>query len=453
MDNSNLLQVCVNDAVYDLIKLPLNEVINTVQNELRKGTGSPDVVFTSSFKFPQTHDERYLVVYKTEIPTLDITDCTDGLNVVNYSKIRTVLVNGRGFSLSEAVTSLPERSKEWPLSIDRCVLQHNKVLLHLNRIRGFSTLLPHILRLGCKYGRCCTRQAKVILTCKSLPGSPDNQSVRQLRLQYLNSLLHSLLDANGYDVLDGGDDCVDSTVHLHVAIRSPEQPCTNHEKVILVGAVTSRVSDKRLELSAAEFLRRRHEDVRQLAEVKGALPAGAEWLARLADAAVRIELLQAKPSSELCVDLCEPQDNAQLRGALFVLYNYTRISTILRLFADKVREGVYPSLVPIEEVDFSLLKQQEEWNLLSRYLLTFPHLVESCIGNTRSRPICSHRICLFLSELSRVYSGYYRRVRILTEPHEHLLPVMFARIHLLRAVENVFRNALSLLDITPLEHM
>lgn len=41
--------------------------------------------------------------------------------------------------------------------------------------------------------------------------------------------------------------------------------------------------------------------------------------------------------------------------AIFVVYNYVRLKTILSAYQSKVSENIYPALPSIEETDFSLL--------------------------------------------------------------------------------------------------
>jgi arginyl-tRNA synthetase len=57
-------------------------------------------------------------------------------------------------------------------------------------------------------------------------------------------------------------------------------------------------------------------------------------------------------------------------GAVFILYNYARLATILRQFEEKVQLGYYPQLIPYEEVDFLLLSKEVSY-------ISFLNCVES----------------------------------------------------------------------------
>ncbi|KAJ9576554.1 hypothetical protein L9F63_025551 [Diploptera punctata] len=136
------------------------------------------------------------------------------------------------------------------------------------------------------------------------------------------------------------------------------------------------------------------------------------------------------------------------RGGVFVLYNCSRISTLLNQFQHKLNTGYYPP--PPCHLDFTTLTKQEEWELVFVYLLCYPGVVQSCVAGGRLSP---NLMCKFIKELTNCFSVYYRRIRILTESRSHLLPVMFARLHLLRAVQTVLHSALSYLGISPVTSM
>lgn len=80
-----------------------------------------------------------------------------------------------------------------------------------------------------------------------------------------------------------------------------------------------------------------------------------------------------------------------------------------------------------------------------------------------------HKISKYLLELSHCFSIYYNKVHILVIPVQqnpnskvaqtsikvltHLLPTMWARVYLFKAVQNVMEICFQVLDITPPEVM
>ncbi|XP_020605476.1 DALR anticodon-binding domain-containing protein 3-like isoform X3 [Orbicella faveolata] len=122
----------------------------------------------------------------------------------------------------------------------------------------------------------------------------------------------------------------------------------------------------------------------------------------MAIAVIKLEILSAAPNSEVKIDLCET--SREFRQAAFVLYNCARLSKLFQNFEENVHKGIYPALPPVNDVDFNLLHDQ---------------------------------ICCFLFNLSHKFSAYYGRVHILGESKQHLFPTMFARLYLMKTLQQV----------------
>ncbi|XP_063534566.1 uncharacterized protein LOC134744619 isoform X3 [Cydia strobilella] len=146
--------------------------------------------------------------------------------------------------------------------------------------------------------------------------------------------------------------------------------------------------------------------------------------------------------------------NRQLQGAAFILYNCARLETIVRTFNEKVDDETYPPISDFEHTDFSLLTQEDEWSLIFNFVMGFPSLINNSadVGETACE-FRLHQICSFLCSMVRVFSQYYRRVRILTEPRKHLLPVLYARIHMLKILNETLKICLKILNIKSVTQM
>lgn len=44
--------------------------------------------------------------------------------------------------------------------------------------------------------------------------------------------------------------------------------------------------------------------------------------------------------------------------AIFIMYNYSRLNAIIHEYEDRVQKKFYPSLPPVDSVDFSVLKEE-----------------------------------------------------------------------------------------------
>ncbi|KAG8272924.1 DALR anticodon-binding domain-containing protein 3 [Homalodisca vitripennis] len=131
-------------------------------------------------------------------------------------------------------------------------------------------------------------------------------------------------------------------------------------------------------------------------------------------------------------------------GAPFVLYNYARLSAILEKFDYCVAESMFRPLPSLDDINYSLFTEEDEWSLVFDLLAEWPAVVTECQNLTRPG---LHRLTGFLSTLASIFSVYYRHTRVLNEGLPHMVPLMEARIHLLLAIRQVFLNAFSLLGI------
>lgn len=168
----------------------------------------------------------------------------------------------------------------------------------------------------------------------------------------------------------------------------------------------------------------------------------------LAAAHVQFELLESNVGQPVVLG-----SKGEQSKVAFVLYNKARICQILRVFEEKVSRGSYPPLPPRKDIDWGLLTEEDEWSLLFLHLMEFSDLIKSiscCLAKGEMRV---HKLCQFLVGLAGTFSRYYSRVRVLREPLPQLLPTLFARIHLLKAVEEVIEKALAILDIRTVDRM
>ncbi|XP_066283604.1 DALR anticodon-binding domain-containing protein 3-like [Branchiostoma lanceolatum] len=243
---------------------------------------------------------------------------------------------------------------------------------------------------------------------------------------------------------------------------TPHEVTTSQTHLVYNSVAARKSTSTTEQLTAQDFWRLRHVQMREASVLKyGDAVQGAGWdatITAMTAAAIKFELLFTSCQNIAKLDLSikesgeGPQDN---KGGAFILYNCARLATLFKHYQEDVQAGVYPDLPDIGSVDFSLLKEEEEWELLFNYILPYPDLVQGTVvdvNKTRAK-ILTHQVCSFLIALSRDLSSYYRRVRVLLEPRAHLLPVMFARLHLLKGVQQVMHNGLSLLGIQPLAQM
>ncbi|GAB6025029.1 DALR anticodon-binding domain-containing protein 3 [Chamberlinius hualienensis] len=142
-----------------------------------------------------------------------------------------------------------------------------------------------------------------------------------------------------------------------------------------------------------------------------------------------------------------------VKNAAFVMYNYARICVLLESFEEKVKTKLIPSLSSITEVDWSLLKREEEWQIVllcAKYPDVIMEIYEDLFHSTT---FSCHKLMKFLMEFSHCLSVYYNRINILADLGFHLQSILLARIHLIICIKQIMENIFSLLDIKPINKM
>lgn len=87
------------------------------------------------------------------------------------------------------------------------------------------------------------------------------------------------------------------------------------------------------------------------------------------------------------------------------------------------------------------------------YILRWPEIVEEAATAilSGSGKFKTSTVARFLHSLSHRFSEYYSRYHVLVhEPLPHLLPEMYARLHLLRALHTVMKICFNMLGIESL---
>ncbi|XP_038069054.1 DALR anticodon-binding domain-containing protein 3-like [Patiria miniata] len=224
-------------------------------------------------------------------------------------------------------------------------------------------------------------------------------------------------------------------------------------------------SKEKKDVSAAELLRIREAQTREASVLKyGEEVQGEGWeqlIRRLTIAGLKFEMLGKQCGHMLKLELSNSRNSStwpDSRDGVFVMYNYARLCTLFSHFDEEVTKGTYPSLPDIASLNFSLLREDQEWGLLFNYILQYPVMLSGCVADLLQTKgphinIHTHRVCSFLVSLCRDLSSYYSHTHVLGEPRPHLIAVMFARLHLLKGVQQVLKNGLSLLNIQPLTQM
>ncbi|KAK7462600.1 hypothetical protein BaRGS_00038353 [Batillaria attramentaria] len=250
--------------------------------------------------------------------------------------------------------------------------------------------------------------------------------------------------------------------HLLCQMCSPSQAHWKQRHLVF-GTVGRRKSSTASVIDAKEFFNMRHSQMTQAAMMKyGDHDQGPGWedmISGLTAASITFDILGTASPSQLQLDLSDGEmEGVDNRSGPFVMYNCARLATLISTFEDGVRQALYPELPDPRELDFTLLREEEEWMLAFLYLNTFPKLVREAFGTWQkddriAADFHTHKVAHFLLNFAKVLSSYYSRYHVLGGSEPHLLPLMFARLSLMKAAHQVLCNGLRLLGLQPFSQL
>jgi arginyl-tRNA synthetase len=153
--------------------------------------------------------------------------------------------------------------------------------------------------------------------------------------------------------------------------------------------------------------------------------------------AVRYFFLMRKSDSQLIFNVDLAASQSEENPVYYVQMAHARMCGIFRV------GGIDPATVTADDVDFSVLTEPEEQELI-KALVDFPELVESAADSLEP-----HRVATYLHETARLAHLWYHKHHVLEQAEE----VTRARLALARGAQIVLRNGLRILGITSPERM
>jgi arginyl-tRNA synthetase len=150
--------------------------------------------------------------------------------------------------------------------------------------------------------------------------------------------------------------------------------------------------------------------------------------------AARFFFLMRRTSSHLNFDLEVAKKQTPENPVYYIQYAHARISSILRQSAPDKK---------IKDVDFTLLKEKEEIDLI-RKLWQFSYILNICYETHDP-----YMLTVYLQELAEAFHRFYDRHRVLGDEPD----LTRARLHLINAARIVLARALKLLGVSAPEKM
>lgn len=345
----------------------------------------------------------------------------------------------------EAIVRLKEISSHFFVhKIDKIQLNQARYLVKLDRNAAFTAALKSIM--SSDYGRQTKVEETVAITISEL----EDSSITNFRLQTLALVLKNLLSYSKY-IPATSNSTANHKLLLTTRSNSKKNDCLEPNIVILCSVVrdNNESSKKISHMPVDEYFKKRMDDMQLMALHKYGLRIKddekfLQLREQLGEAACKLDMIEVKHTNALTI-MNDPKQ-------AFILYNSARIETLFKTFNEKVLSGYYPELPKLEDIDINLLTNDEEWRLLKQLML-FPETVQSSLGDFKTGKINTHLLYKYLQTIATEFSNYYSKKRILTENRPQLIPVIHAKIHLLKAVQRVFKLALKNVDIQPVSFM
>ncbi len=155
----------------------------------------------------------------------------------------------------------------------------------------------------------------------------------------------------------------------------------------------------------------------------------------------RFYFMMRKADSQLEFDLDLATSQEKDNPVYYVQYGHARLCSILR----KAHE-LEMDEVALADTDLSLLKEPEELQLLKR-IASFPAVIENA-----ALELAPHRAIFYLMELAGDWHSYYNKHKVI-DPENVEQALTDARLCLVRALAQVFKNGLELLGLSAPEKM
>ncbi|XP_012146990.2 uncharacterized protein LOC100883597 [Megachile rotundata] len=352
----------------------------------------------------------------------------------------------------EALELLISSSCNWLIKIQRYVLENERVCLFLHRTPLIANSIKLALTSQCNFGR--TLSLNKVFSFKSHKDSESEITTRRLHL--IQSVTEKIVKLHGGRILDEGSD-----YKFIFTTKSQGEVEENYEKCVCGVVKNAEKNCKEATLTWEEYINYKIEELKTLNEHKyfeeneHDIIIEDNFIENVAKAMATFELLSVKPSRSVSIAInpAPNRNTTNMKGASFILYNTARIAAIIKKYNDKRLKGEYPNLPHVYDVDFSLLNQQDEWELIHNFIIGYQEMIKECLRYEPGFQTNPQIICIFLSRLCKKFSVYYRTTKILTEGYDHLIPTMVARLYMLHVLQIVLQNSLALLDIVPVSRM
>ncbi|XP_015176639.1 PREDICTED: uncharacterized protein LOC107066492 [Polistes dominula] len=380
-------------------------------------------------------------------------DCNNDCNNIlqHYAHTRGIELKevDKNDTNEKVLQSFISASKTWNYKITKCTLQKERICLFLDRPSVIKTIISTIIEKGSSFGKNPSTNKEICLTFH-----PDVQSeLTSTRLKLIKDVSERILDLQGYRICKKV--CSNSIVLTHKFNGKRSKDCNTY----LCGVVKNlETNTKETMFTWSQYIHYKIKMIKEQNEHKYLNEDKQDidsFLRNMAEGAITFELLTIKPIRPVFVNVHTSANRSltNTKGIFFIFYNIVRIAAIIKKYDEGISNGDYPELPDIKTVDFSILDNESEWELIYNFMVGYSQAIENSVRHIPTFQICPQILCAFLSRLCQNFSIYYSKIKILTEGYKHLHSKLIARIYMLKALEIILQNALAILNIKSVSRM
>ncbi len=163
--------------------------------------------------------------------------------------------------------------------------------------------------------------------------------------------------------------------------------------------------------------------------------------------ALRFLMLTRKNDAPFDFDLNKAIEQSKDNPIFYVQYAHTRCCSVLKNITKEMPEL---NLTNYQQLDLSLLQTETELALLKK-IINFERIIESAVVNFEP-----HKIAFYLQELSAEFHAWWH-LGVVNAEYKFIiknnLPLTFARVSLLIAIQKIIAEGLDIFNIAPLTEM
>uniref|UniRef100_W8C8L5 DALR anticodon-binding domain-containing protein 3 n=1 Tax=Ceratitis capitata TaxID=7213 RepID=W8C8L5_CERCA len=267
-------------------------------------------------------------------------------------------------------------ASRWAIPIDRIRIDNERCFLYLKRHTVMLMLLQRVLNNDKNeecYGKLKKNPKQKVWLSGMKLAEQQHEELSFCRAKLVENILLRVLEYSQWTVVteeyaeEARKGNIGEVLMLNVASAAGKvtvnpfviPPSRLSYATIRCGIVIDPITGKLTKLKTSEYLSCRSNDMCLMAMHKYGVrikddKSFSALMSRLGAAAVTVDLMEVRHSSPVQIIR---SGKGSTRGAAFILYNSARLESLLRKFEEKVENGEYGKLPPIESIDFALLDE------------------------------------------------------------------------------------------------